>query len=84
MYVWVGMIDDKIALESGGDEELYLAVTGGRCLLTGCDTLDRAGHINFEVHERRSAAVFVLVSASEAIFISDCSASHTAMHYPTA
>lgn len=61
------MISNIMTLNINGKNELYLLVTGGRYLPTGCDSQDRTTYNDFEVQKCLSPRFMVMDSGSEAI-----------------
>lgn len=64
--LYVGMIGDITALNSPGEEELYLPVTGFQCLLIVFNIHDQSDNEDFEFREGRCATFFVLLRWSGA------------------
>lgn len=78
------MIGASLALSSAYEEEHCPRVTGGSYLLSGRDCPDHTGYNDFEVWEGRSPGFSVLPSASAAICLLGCAASHIYVHCPMA
>lgn len=84
LNVFFGIFSAMVALYISKNKKLYLSVTAGSYLLTGRDSPDETEHNDLEVWEGRGPEFFELVSASEAVFLLVCSASHTYVHHEMA
>lgn len=80
--VSVAMIGAKMSLDSAGDEEPYLPVTGVRHPSPSPGCPDYTGHNVLEVQGRRSSGFLLLISGSEALCLLVYPASHTYVHQP--
>lgn len=65
LNVCAGKITSIMVVDIGGNQELYLPVTGGRCALTDRSCPHQTVYNDFEVRESWNPRCFVLISMSE-------------------
>lgn len=82
--VWAQIIRAMVDLNPVENEELCIAITGGKYVLTGGDCPDLTEKNNFEVRKDQSSGFFMLVSQTESIFPRLYFTSQTYMHYSIA
>lgn len=84
MVLWLAIIGVLMAFGFARNERIYLFGTGGRYLLTGLDCLDQTGHVDIELRDGRSSAVFVPMFQSKVTCVLVRPVPHTHLIYQLA